>query len=573
MAFFSSGGPVLDGRIKPDIAAPGTHVEGAASQNPDFDGSGVCGSRTTSYFPDGQTLYTWSSGTSHSTPQVAGAAALARQFFLNQGMDPSAALIKALMLNTTSYMTGDGAGGDLPHTRQGWGLLDLDRAFDSTPKIFINQTTTFTDSGQEFVFTGEINDSTRPFRVTLAWTDAPGTSAFAPWVNDLDLEVTVNGQLYRGNNFLGQTSQPGGTPDSINNVEGVWLPAGAAGTFLVRVRATNIAGVGVPGNSSPTSQDFALVVYNGERKDVPVLTFAGVTLGGTGGSLAQPGAAVSMTLNVQNVAATPLGAGPATLTTSTSGVTVTVGLANYPSLGTGQSGSGQTPFSFTVDKGVACGSQIQFILDVAGQGSVVRLPFNVVVGDVRLTQFFSDDIESGDANWTHGSARKKKGIDTWSISAKREHSGHHSWLSIDPPSVADSHLDTVPIQVPNNGRNVQLAFFHTFQFESGSFDGSVLEISTGGDFQDLGANIIRGGYTGTISTLFGDSQNPLAGRAAWVNGKLGAFQPVIVDLRSFAGKTVVIRFRFGSDQSGSAPGWYVDDVALNGNLVSCSPVP
>ena len=59
--------------MKPDITAPGTHIEGAASQHPMFDSTGVCGPDSVElYFPKGQTLYTWSSGTSHSTPQVAG---------------------------------------------------------------------------------------------------------------------------------------------------------------------------------------------------------------------------------------------------------------------------------------------------------------------------------------------------------------------------------------------------------------------------------------------------------------------------------------------------------------------
>src|SRR5882762_5062053 len=107
-------------------------------------------------------------------------------------------------------MTGTNAGGNLPQAFQGWGPLNLGRPLDNTPKIFVNQTNTFTDSGQEFTFTGEVKDSTQPFRVTVVWTDAPGFSGVAPWVNNLDLEVTINGQIYRGNNFLGQDSQPGG---------------------------------------------------------------------------------------------------------------------------------------------------------------------------------------------------------------------------------------------------------------------------------------------------------------------------------------------------------------------------
>ncbi|HKV39523.1 MAG TPA: S8 family serine peptidase, partial [Blastocatellia bacterium] len=573
MAFFSSSGPVNDGRIKPDIVAPGTHIQGAASQNPNFDGSGVCGGANSPYFPAGQTLYTWSSGTSHSTPQVAGAAALARQFFINNGIsDPSAALIKALLLNTTSYVTG--AGGNLPQASQGWGLLDLDRAFDDTPKVFVNQTDRFTESGQDFVMTGEVKDPTRPFRVTLAWTDAPGFSLFAPWINNLDLEVTVNGQVYLGNNFQGQSSQPGGTPDPINNVEAVWLPAGTVGSFEVRVRATSIGGDGVPGNADTLDQDFGLVVYNAEQKAAPVLALTGLTLSSQTGTVAEPGATVSMTLNVQDVAPTGLIDGPASLTSDTSGVTVTTGSSSFAAIDGGQSGQNETPFVFTVDPSVACGSEIQFRLDISDQVSTISFPFTIEVGNVSPGQFFTDDIESGGAKWTHGPFKvKKRNLDTWSISSRLSHSGNSSWFSLDPPRVADAHLDTLPIQLPANGQHDQLVFFHTFAFEPGSFDGGVIEISTGGSFQDLGPDIISGGYNGLIGggNIFVQSQNHLAGQPAWVNGRLGAFQKVVVDLSSFAGKTVVIRFRFCSDESGSAPGWFIDDVSVNGNLVSCSP--
>src|SRR2546422_11358923 len=60
---FSSRGPVNsaggDGRIKPDIVAPGTHIEAGVPQS-NYDGSSVCNQ----FFPAGQTLYGWSSGTS-----------------------------------------------------------------------------------------------------------------------------------------------------------------------------------------------------------------------------------------------------------------------------------------------------------------------------------------------------------------------------------------------------------------------------------------------------------------------------------------------------------------------------
>jgi hypothetical protein len=573
IAFFSSGGITEDGRLKPDCAAPGTHVQGAASQHPEFNGEGVCGEDFDKpFFPRGQTLYTWSSGTSHSTPIVAGAAALIRQFFVNREQEPSAALIKALLVNTTTYMTGELAGGDLPHNRQGWGLINLDRIFNDTPKIFVNQIQTFAESGQEFVITGEAKESSEPFRVTLVWTDAPGMSTAAPWVNDLDLEVSINGQTYVGNNFIGQQSQPGGVPNAKDNIESVWLPAGTVGTFIIRVRAANVAGDGVPGNSDLTDQDFALVVYNGERKDAPVAAVGGVALSAGADSAADPGEAVSMTVNVRNLSPVALTGGRATISTVTPGVTIATDSAELPTIAGSGSGDSLTPFAFTVAASVACGTPIEFTLDVSSQGSLSRVPFTVLVGRAQPTDFFLDDAESGQSKWTHGSAIKKKKnrIDTWTISTRRFRSGGSAWFTPDLGRLTNAHLDTLPITLPADARNLRLVFFHTFEFEAGQFDGGRLEISTeGGDFEDLGPRILRGRYNGLISIF---SDNPLVGRPAWVDGRLGQFQQVVVDLTSYAGKTVVIRFRIVTDSNVKAQGWYVDDVTLRGDRASCVPV-
>src|SRR5262249_35840358 len=151
-----------------------------------------------------------------------------------------------------------------------------------------------------------VKDPTQPFRVTLCWTDAAGFSGIAPWGNDLDLEVSINGQVYHGNNFLGQVSQPGGIADTQDKVESVWVPAGTVGTFSVRVRATNIAGDGVPGNADSTDQDFALVVYNGERKSAPVASIASFTLAGGADANADPGETVMMQINLGDLSPVPL---------------------------------------------------------------------------------------------------------------------------------------------------------------------------------------------------------------------------------------------------------------------------
>ena len=70
---FSSRGPTDDGRIKPDIVAPGTHVTGAQPQTgAQYNGSGTCNPQ----FPAGSTHYSLVSGTSQAAPEVTGFASL-----------------------------------------------------------------------------------------------------------------------------------------------------------------------------------------------------------------------------------------------------------------------------------------------------------------------------------------------------------------------------------------------------------------------------------------------------------------------------------------------------------------
>ena len=264
MIGFSSGGPTTDGRKKPDICAPGTHVQGARSQARGYNAQGVCGPGN---HPSGQSLYTWSSGTSHAAPAVAGGAAILRQLFQQSvGHPPSPALVKAYLTNSASYMTGVLAGDALPGVNQGWGLMSLGRALDGVPRLMVDQDKMVSDTGQVITIQGRIADPSKPFRVTLAWTDAPGNAAVNPVVNDLDLQVDFGGQTYLGNQFAGPESVAGGTADHLNNLESVWAPSGASGDFTIRIVGANIAGDGVPGNGDLTDQDFALVVYNVEAQ-------------------------------------------------------------------------------------------------------------------------------------------------------------------------------------------------------------------------------------------------------------------------------------------------------------------
>ena len=338
IASYSSFGPARDGRFKPEIVAPGGPVYAVASPfwfNYVTDTQGlfpVLLPPTDLYGPSSDLNYlctvngevdvtltdTNVFGSSFSAPAVSGGIQLLWWYFQNRlnMLQPSPAMAKAYLLNSARYLPITnglfGVEDSLPSIAQGMGELDLRRMFDSVPRVLRDesspraidtplittnpapQQTYFSKSGQSYEVSGLVASNNLPFRVTLAWTDAPGTSgAGTELVNDLNLEVTIGGQTYFGNRFNGHNSvstDTGGgaaTPDSLNPVESVFLdPAISSAVtsgapWKVVVRAFNIAGTGVyhVGTNGNPNQDFALVVYNTVTNfptvtDVPITTNA-----------------------------------------------------------------------------------------------------------------------------------------------------------------------------------------------------------------------------------------------------------------------------------------------------------
>ena len=585
VVFFSGYGPVQDGRAKPDLVAPGSHMEGAASQDKIYAAAlnrdlGVCNK----YFPAGQTLYTWSSGTSHSTPLVSGAAALAYQWLkTNLATDPSPALVKALILNSTSYLNGALGGDSLPGGHQGWGLLNLGRMFESTSRILYDESPsrTFTESGGAPVETsGVIADPSKEFRAMLVWTDPPGSATTnAPYVNQLNLEVVVGGTVYSGNHFSGQYSTASSQKDFTNNVQGVRLPVGTTGPFIIRVRPTIIAGDGVPGNGSPLDQDFALVVTNGSETPVPVLAVeaagdvsAGVTVqhsnGATDSSLIA-GESAKLVVTVRNLSQNTA----ATVQAASLSLSGSQGSSTFANIASGQTGTNVAPFQIQVPSGLRCGSVATLQLQLDTNAGRFTLPVRAQVGRPSTAggpaqTLLFDDVDNSSTKW-----KMKGGFGAASGVAK---SGTMSFHIQDPGKQTNDSLfaqlfTKKGFVIPANAGQARLSFFHVFNFEPG-YDGGALEISVDdGDYQDAGSLILVGGYDGKVTE---DSNNPLGSRFAWTaRGRPGVFSQVVVDLSDFAGKRVRLKFVAGFDDgTGIADGytgWYIDDIQVTAVMYSC----
>ena len=239
VASFSSIGPTADGRIKPDIVAPGVQICSPRAEEAQNPAGWSCSSARHS----GTTtpLYMSADGTSSSTPVVGGAALLARQFLRTELSisNPDSALIKAILINGAR----DLGTANIPNMDEGWGQLDLEESlypYDGViaKNIFYDSSQTLSP-GFSYAYNYAL-DGSYGLDVTLVWNDLEGSSSAsqsaARLVNDLDLTVTSpDGTVYKGNDFSNGFSTTGGVKDSLNNVERVRLSTGATGDWTISV--------------------------------------------------------------------------------------------------------------------------------------------------------------------------------------------------------------------------------------------------------------------------------------------------------------------------------------------------
>lgn len=223
IAYFSGRGRTDDGRIKPDVVAPGTYILSTrSSKAPDRNPS-----------QNYNAYYEYMSGTSMATPLTAGAVAIARQYMINNwGITPKPALMKAAIINgATDLQYG------VPSTDQGWGRVNLASSLHDKEYQYDQDSSLVTYGSKSYSYS--VEDNTTPLRITLVWTDYPGSvTAGKALVNDLDLTVIgPDGTEYYGNNF----ASPYHTEyDRLNNVENVWISTPKLGTYVVTVNGYNV---------------------------------------------------------------------------------------------------------------------------------------------------------------------------------------------------------------------------------------------------------------------------------------------------------------------------------------------
>lgn len=225
---FSSRGPTLDGRFKPDVLAPGTFVLSTRSTRIALNNTAWAA------FPPSR-MYFHMGGTSMATPLAAGAVGLLRQYVRRKSLagGPTAALLKALLVASAKRLPTPGTR-RLVDNHQGYGLINLASVLkpSSSRKLRMANVGPGLATGQVSRRTVTLT-ATAPLRVVLAYTDYPGSAL----VNNLNLLVFgPDGSRYVGN----QAKAGAVTLDSANNVEMVDVLSAKPGQWRIEVVGSNV---------------------------------------------------------------------------------------------------------------------------------------------------------------------------------------------------------------------------------------------------------------------------------------------------------------------------------------------
>ena len=224
MSTFSDWGPMADGRIKPDVVAPGVEI----------------------WSTDVSGTYTNKQGTSMATPVTTGVATLLYQKWraLNSNVDPTPATIKALLVQTavdlssstlSFFKTG-------PDYASGYGRINAVAAVAAISDSLVTRDQVANSAQDIFAFT--LASGAPALKITLVWDDPAATAnAATTLVNNLDLQlVGPDGVVYRP--YVLNAANPSAAAttgiDSINNVEQVYVAAPGAGAWQAKVTGSSV---------------------------------------------------------------------------------------------------------------------------------------------------------------------------------------------------------------------------------------------------------------------------------------------------------------------------------------------
>jgi len=228
MSDFSSYGPTDDGRIKPDLVAPGVQIFSANDTGDD--------------------QYVNLDGTSMAGPAAAGALFLLQQHYKNRNNNNfmRAATLRGLAIHTAEEC-GANPGPDYGF---GWGLINAERAVEVITNANNSHILSEHTLNNSSSFTRQVTvPGGQAFKVTICWTDRPATPLPADsssednrtsrLINDLDLRLKNSSgadvELPWKLNPSSPASAATRGDNTVDNVEQIAVTNLPAGTYTITV--------------------------------------------------------------------------------------------------------------------------------------------------------------------------------------------------------------------------------------------------------------------------------------------------------------------------------------------------
>ena len=202
----------------------------------------------------------------------------------------------------------------------------------------------------------------------------------------------------------------------------------------------------------------------------------------------------------------------------------------------------------------------QRILTISNNGDA-DLSYNLSL--TEASRNFHDDMESGINGWTHAGTS-----DLWHQTTHRYRSSNHSWYVGNEDSWEYNNNQHCWLISPEFfiGEGAQFTFEHWIDAEiydaNEAWDGGIVEISTDGDNWSPLTPV--GGYPYTI---YENPDSPFPAGTPCYAGVDAGWSQAVFDLSAYAEQNAQVRFRFGSDGYTVEEGWYIDDVAIAGQVI------
>ncbi|WP_303311864.1 M36 family metallopeptidase [Hymenobacter sp. BT730] len=155
----------------------------------------------------------------------------------------------------------------------------------------------------------------------------------------------------------------------------------------------------------------------------------------------------------------------------------------------------------------------------------------------------------------------KAGSTSWGTSNTYANSGTKSWASGAPTQSKDFSLVSGSF-TPTTAST--LSFYHFYSFESG-YDGGTVEISSnsGTTWTDAAPYFISNGYNSAYSANGAAPNQPCFTGLLPANADGSKFIKSVINLSSFSGKAIKVRFRVRCDRGTGNQGWFVDDIQVS----------